>query len=264
MIFKDKIVWITGASSGIGEALVVALDKKGARIILSSRNQKALEQVREKCAQNREAHRVLPLDLEDIDSFPEKAREAVNFFGHVDILVNNGGVSQRAHAVDTAFAVDERIMKVNFLGTVALTKAVLPEMLKRRCGHIVVVSSIMGKFGAPLRSAYAASKHALQGYFDSLRAEVHDYNIKVTLVCPGYIRTNVSLNALRGDGAPHGKLDPGQEKGMSAEACAAEILKAVERGKEEIYPGGFEVAGVYVKRFFPSLLSKIVRKVKVI
>lgn len=263
MRFKDKVVWITGASSGIGEALVYAFHREGARIILSSRSKNELERVWQNCMKNREHLHVLPLDLAALDTLPEKARAAMNLNGLIDILINNGGVSQRACAVDTAFDVDERIMKVNFFGTVALTKAVLPEMLKRRSGHIVVVSSIMGKFGAPLRSAYAASKHALQGYFDSLRAEVHVHNIKVTLVCPGFIRTNVSFNALNGDGAPHGKMDKGQEKGMSADACARKILHAVAKNKEEIYPGGMEVAGVYAKRFFPYLFSKIIRKVKV-
>lgn len=263
MRFKNKVVWITGASSGIGEALAYAFHKEDANVILSSRNRNELERVWQGCSGSRNGLHVLPLDLADIESLKEIASDAMKLYGRVDILVNNGGVSQRAHAVDTAISVHERIMRVNFFGTVALTKAVLPEMLKRKSGHIVVVSSVMGKFGAPLRSAYAASKHALQGYFDSLRAEVHDDNIKVTLVCPGFIHTNVSFNALQGDGMPHAKMDEGQKKGMSAGTCARKILGAVYKGREEVYPGGVEVAGVYVKRFFPSLFSKIVRKVKV-
>lgn len=263
MRFKDKVVWITGASSGIGEALVYAFHSEGARIILSSRSKSELERVWQGCSGSRNGLHVLPLDLADIETLNGKANDVMKLYGHIDILINNGGVSQRAYAVDTAFDVDERIMRVNFFGTVALTKAVLPEMLKRKSGHIVVVSSVMGKFGAPYRSSYAASKHALQGYFDSLRAEVHEHNIKVTLVCPGFIRTNVSFNALHGDGASHGKMDKGQEKGMSADACARKILHAVAKNKEEIYPGGIEVAGVYAKRFFPSLFSKIIRRVKV-
>lgn len=260
---RGKTIWLTGASSGIGESLAYALNEKGAKLILSSRSRDALEKVRRNCSGIKENVSVLPLDLADLDSLPARAREAEKVYGSIDALVNNGGVSQRAYAVDTDFTVDETIMKTNYFGAVALTKAVLPGMLKRKSGMLVVVSSVMGKFGAPLRSGYAASKHALQGYFDSLRAEMHDYNIKILIVCPGYIRTNVSLNALKGDGMAHGRMDDGQKKGWSPEACAKSIVSAMEKEKREIYPGGIEIVGVYLNRFFPGLFSKIVRKVSV-
>lgn len=260
MNLHGKTIWLTGASSGIGEALAYALSEKDAKLVLSSRNREALENVKQKCRGMKEDIFVLPLDLSDLDSLPEKAREAEKIFGSIDALVNNGGVSQRAYAKNTDFSVDEALMKTNYFGTIALTKSVLPAMLTRRSGMLVVVSSVMGKFGAPLRSGYAASKHALQGYFDSLRAEVHDSNVKVLIVCPGYVRTNVSLNALKGDGRAHGKMDDGQKKGWSPEACAKSIVSAMEKEKREIYPGGIEIAGVYLNRFFPGLFSKIVRK----
>ncbi|MCP9493609.1 MAG: SDR family oxidoreductase [Pyrinomonadaceae bacterium MAG19_C2-C3] len=257
MRFKDKIVWVTGASSGIGEALVYAFHREGARVILSARRADELARVRANCEDD--GHLILPLDLTDFDGLPEKVEQVLECFGRVDILVHNGGVSQRALAKDTKFEVDQALININYLGAVRLTKAVLPSMLERRNGHFVVITSIVGHVGTPLRSAYAASKHALHGFFNSLRAEVWRENVKVTIVCPGYIHTEVSINALTGDGSKLNKMDGNQAHGMSAEACAARILDAVAREKEEVLVGGKEKVGVYLKRFLPSLLSKLVR-----
>ncbi len=207
MRFREKIVWITGASSGIGEALCYAFSNEGARLVLSARRAEELDRVRAKCAGEGDAHLVLPLDLTRFDELPGKAQEALAHFGRIDILVNNGGVSQRSLAKDTAFEVDQALININYLGTVRLTKAVLPSMLERSSGHLVVISSLVGHVGTPLRSAYAASKHALHGFFNSLRAEVWRENVKVTIVCPGYIRTDVSINAFAGDGGKFNKMD---------------------------------------------------------
>jgi len=262
MRFENKVVWITGASSGIGEALAYAFSREGAKLILSGRREAELERVKRGCAGAPENILVLPLDLTRFETFGERTKQAESYFGRVDILVNNGGISHRSLVAESLFEVDLAVMNTNYFGAIALTKAVLPAMLARRSGQIVVVSSLMGYLDTPMRSAYAASKHALHGYFDSLRAEVWRQNVKVTLVCPGFVRTAISLNALTGDGGRHGKMDRTQAKGISAEKCAAKTLDAVARGKEEVMIGGAEVLAVYVKRFLPRLYSAVVRRIK--
>jgi short-subunit dehydrogenase len=263
MSFSNKVIWITGASSGIGEALALALSKKGAKLILSSRNETKLQAVKNHCAYP-EKVAVLTLDLEAYHSLKTKTEQALEFFGGIDLLFNNGGISQRSYAKDTDISVDERIMAINYLGTVALTKALLPHFIEQKKGHFVVTSSIVGKIGTPLRSSYAASKHALHGFFDSLRAEEYKNNIKVTLACPGFVQTNVSINALTGDGSAQNKMDNATQNGLTAEHYVERLLKAVLKEKEEVYIGGFkEKLGVYVKRFFPKLLSVMIRKLAV-
>lgn len=261
MNFKNKVVWITGATSGIGEALAYALAERGAKLILSSRRIEELKRVKENCETNEV--NIIPLDLADAEKISEKAKKAVGFWGKVDYLFNNGGMSQRSFAVDTDMEVIRRVMEVNFFGTVALAKAVLPSMIEQRSGHIVVTSSVMGKFGTRYRSTYAASKHALHGWFDSLRQEVFDKNIIVTLVCPGFIKTDITVNSIEGDGSKHGKMSDGQAHGMLPEGFVEKLLPKVLKGKEEIYIGGNEIMGVYLKRFLPRLLNKILRKAKV-
>lgn len=257
-----KIVWITGASSGIGEALAYAYSRKGARLILSSRNEEKLEEVRERCT-NPSEHIVLPLDLTESTSLEKKYDEAIGWGGHIDILFNNGGVSQRSFALETPLEIDRRIMETNFFGTVALTKTVLPGMVARKSGHVVVVSSLVGKFGTPLRSSYSASKHALHGYFDSLRSEVWREGVSVTIVCPGFIRTSISINALTCTGIPQGTMDEAQACGMASHTCALKIMDAVDKKKPEVYIGGREILGVYMKRFAPSLFNFVIRRAKV-
>jgi short-subunit dehydrogenase len=261
MRFKDQVVWITGASSGIGEALIYAFNKEGARLVLSGRRDAELERVKRNCNGSPEKILILPLDLKQFESFAEKVRIVESQFGRIDILINNGGITQRSLVKDTVFEVDRAIMNTNYFGTVALTKAVLPGMLALKSGHIVVISSLMGYLDTPLRSAYAASKHALHGYFDSLRSEVWRDNIKVTIICPGFVKTNISLNALAADGGKHARMDTVQASGIAAERCAAKTLDAIARGKNEVMIGGKEVLAVYIKRFLPSLYSRIVRRV---
>ncbi len=263
MSFENKVVWITGASSGIGEALTYALSEYGAKLIISSRREDELMRVKFKCRGDQTDIHVLPLDLAKTDTLNQKAKEAIGLFGHIDYLINNGGISQRSYASDTKLDVVRKVMEINFFGTVALTKAVLPSMLERKDGHIVVTSSVMGKFGTRLRSTYAASKHALHGYFDSLRQEVYNNNIKVTLVCPGFIKTNVTINALEGDGKQLGTMGRGQEQGMEPDVFAEKLIPKLLKGKEEIYIGGKEVWGVYLKRLAPRLLHKILRNSEV-
>ncbi len=262
MELKNKIVWITGASSGIGEALCYQLNKMGARLIISSRNREALYHVKNNCKINPLDVHVLPLDLENTDSLKDVTNEAIKIFNKIDIVIHSGGISQRSLALETELSVAQRLMNVNFWGTVALTQHLLPSMLSKKTGHIVVISSLVGKFGTKFRSAYSASKHALHGYFDSLRSEI-DPAVKITIVCPGFIKTNVTINALTADGSKQNSMDDAQANGMPANQCAIEIIKAINVGKEEVYIGGKEKYGVLLKRFLPGLFSKIVKKAKV-
>lgn len=255
--------WITGASSGIGKSLAIELANNEANLIISSRNKSALEEVKNQC-KSPDKVRVLPLDLEDYSNFDSKTTEAISFFGKVDVLVNNGGISQRSLVKDTSIDVDKRLMDINYLGTVALTKALLPHFIENKSGHFVVTTSIVGKIGTPLRSTYAATKHALHGFFDSLRAEHYKDNIAVTLVCPGFVTTNVSKNALTGDGSPQNTMDTATANGIHPDRFAKLMLKAIKNKKEEVYiAGAKEKLGVYAKRFYPKLLSKMIRKLSV-
>jgi dehydrogenase/reductase SDR family protein 7B len=259
--FQNKVVWITGASAGIGEALALALAHKGAALVLSARDEKALDAVAKKCL-DAGAVRVLvqALDLTRAANFQNITDVVIGKMGSIDILINNGGVSQRALVKDSPLELYRQLMEVNFFGTVALTRVVLPTMIANKKGHIVTMSSLVGKVGSPMRSGYAASKHALHGFFDSLRAEVNDDGIKVLMVCPGFIKTNISLNALKSDGTANGKMDENQQQGMLPSVLAKKILAAIQSGKQEIYVGGKETLILYIKRFFPGLVNKIVTK----
>lgn len=257
--FQNRRVWITGASSGIGEALAVAFHHAGAKLILSARREDELKRVQARCGGETSA-RILPMDVTRTEELPFKSREALTMFGGIDILVLNAGVSQRSLVKDTSMAVYRSLMETNYFGPVGLTQAVLPFMLENKSGHVVVISSLAGKLSTPLRSGYAASKHSLHGFYDALRAEVAREGIEVTLVCPGFIRTDISLHALKGDGSEHAKMDSGQAKGMPADVCATKILNAVARHKQEVYIGNADKYSVYLKRFFPSLYARLIAR----
>ncbi len=267
MSFKNKVVWITGASSGIGKAVALALSTQGAKLIISSRNTEKLEEVKILCA-NPDMVKILQVDLDDHHHLDKLVQEAISLFDPeqlgIDILINNGGISQRSLAIDTGITIDTQIFKTNYFGTVALSKALLPYFVAKKSGHFVVVTSVVGKIGTPLRSSYSASKHALHGFFDSLRAEIHDDNIAVTLICPGFVNTNVSKNALTANGTPQNTMDKGTANGLSPDYFAKRMLKAIARKKQEVVIGGkLEVLAVYVKRFFPRVLAKVIRKLAV-
>ncbi|ERM84552.1 hypothetical protein P872_24345 [Rhodonellum psychrophilum GCM71 = DSM 17998] len=259
---NTSVVWITGASSGIGEALVKKYAKDGNRLIISSRKKELLEKLKNDCPTPENIF-VLPLDLTAPETFGEACRLAIEAFGSVDVLVNNGGISQRSLVLETQMEVDRKIMEVNYFGTIGLSKALLPHFVENKKGHFAVVTSLVGKFGSPFRSSYAASKHALHGFFDSLRAEHFKDNIAVTMICPGFIRTNVSLNALTGNGTALNQMDEAQKNGMSPEACAKAIKNAIDNKKQEVYIGGKETLAIHLKRFFPALFSKLIKKAKV-
>ncbi len=261
--FRGKVVWITGASSGIGEALARRLGRMGARLILSSNEAAELELVREHCGRGDDGIMTLYLDLSQPEAMAAKAATVLERFGHVDFLFNNGGISQRALAKDTGLEIDRKLMEIDYFGQIALTKAVLPSMLERRSGHIVVTSSVAGVVGVPLRSAYCAAKHALHGFFDTLRAEVWEHDIKVTLICPAAVRTRIASESLTGDGQAFGKMDKVISGGIDVDLCVDKMIAAVVRGKEEVVVGkGMGRRSVLVKRLFPGVYSRVVRRVR--
>jgi short-subunit dehydrogenase len=258
--FNDRTVWITGASSGIGEALAVAFHGSGAKLILSARREDELKRVQDLCGGEARS-RVLPMDMSAAGTLTDKTKAALALFGGVDYLVLNAGISQRSLARNTSDEVYRRIMEVNFFGPQALTRAVLPSMLEKKSGHIVVISSIAGKFGSPLRSGYSASKFALHGFYEALRVEERRNGLRVTLVCPGFIQTGISVSALKGDGSKHAKVDAEVAGGMPAEECARQILKGVAEEKEEILVGASrEKMLIYLKRLSPGLLTRMIER----
>lgn len=258
---RDKVVWITGASSGIGEAMAIEASEKGASLVLTARRKAELERVRAACADPSRVA-ILPLDLTAFDAV-EAMREAKTFFGPIDLLVNNAGISQRGTVTDTSMDVYRRIMELDFFSCVALTKAVLPGMLARKSGHLVVISSVVAYLGTPLRSGYCAAKHAVNGFFDATRAEVWREGVRVTVICPGFIRTQVSVNAITGSGGLHGKMDPATDRGMAPDECARQAWSAVESDRDEVFVGAKEAMLVRVQRFVPALARFAIGRAKV-
>jgi len=260
-IFSGKTAWITGASSGIGEALVHAFLKKGASLIISSNDVNGLERVRADCRDKSDDILIVPFDLSDTSGIGTLVDDTLKKRKSIDYLMNIGGVSQRASIADTPLWLDRKIFEINYFGTIALTKAVLPYMIRQRSGHIAATSSISGRFGFPLRSAYSASKQALHGFFETLYLENKKNNIRTSVIIPGRVRTNISLHALDPEGKEHGKMDKGQAKGISPEKAAGIIIKGIIRNKREITVGGNELLMLYIRRFLPWFFFKIGDKI---
>jgi len=258
--FSGKVVWITGASSGIGEALVHSLSNYGAKIILSARREDELRRVQQQSKLKDSDSLVLPIDLYNPAAIETAYKKAVEKFGQIDILICNAGVAQRSTVMNSDPKVERQIMELNYFAVTELTRLVLPSMISHKQGNIVVISSVMGKMGMPGRATYCASKHALHGYYEALRAEVFKDNVKVHVICPGYVKTNVSINAVTADGSAHGKMDAGQEKGITPEKCARGIINAIAKGKDEVYIGGMEILAPRVKTIFPGLISYFVKR----
>ena len=259
--WQRETVWITGASSGIGAALARELAQRGARLILSARRGDRLQEVVGGLSGG--DHRLLPLDVTDSAEVERKVERLVAAGNPPTMLVLNAGISQRALARHTDLVVDRRLMETNFFGAISLAKALLPAFRRAGRGRFVVVSSLVGRIGSPLRSGYAASKHALHGFFESLRAEEHEAGIRVTLVCPGFIHTDLPRKALVGDGSPQGSMDRAQLEGMAPEVCAVRIADAVERGRDEVAIGGKERFAVLLFRLWPGLFRRILRRARV-
>lgn len=259
--FSGKNIWITGASSGIGESLALDLSKAGAYLILSGRNKQKLRAVSESLA-HPERSRVVVVDMRSKEAIEEAVLKVGEEVGNVDVLINNAGISQRALVRDTSDEVDLAILETNLLGPIRMTKSVLPGMLNSGWGHIVVISSVTGKIGTPYRSSYAASKHGLHGFFDSLRAEESKNGIRVSLVCPGYIQTEISKNALMADGTKNGKYDQNSLSGMPVAQFSKKLLRKIAQNKAEIIIGGKETIGIYLGRYFPRVLRRILPNIK--
>lgn len=255
------MVWVTGASSGIGKALAIELAKEGAAgVLLSARRMDRLEETAEECRRHGTRVWLMPLDLSQPDTLAADAREAAEKCGDIDILVNVAGVGQRGTALETTIATARRIMDVDFWGTVELTRAVVPGMIRRGSGQVVTVTGVLGKFGAPRRSFYSAAKHALHGWFESLREETLEQGLEITLIAPGWVLTEISEQALEAGGERHGITDHGQLRGISAEECARRAVPAIREGKAEQLIGGIECGGVYLNRFWPALFKRFLRK----
>lgn len=262
MHFNKKTIWITGASSGIGKAVALELSHENASLILSGRNKEALEEVAEECKKNGSTTRIIPFDLGDEKSVQEAAQKVLSENIKIDALYQFGGISQRSFVSETPLFVDRKIFEVNYFGTIALTKSLLPHMLQNGGGHIAVTSSIVGKFGFPYRSSYSASKQALHGFYESLRAENKINNIRVSIIIPGRIKTNISVNAINKEGKTHAKMDEGQDNGMAADVTAKIICRKLKKEKKEILVGGNEVIMVHIRRFIPALYYYLSSKVK--
>ena len=260
--FSDKVVWITGASSGIGKETAIQIAIHKPTLILSARSESALQEVANLCQEIGASAEVVLLDLSNQESVKNAVDHVLKNYPKIDFIFHNGGVSSRSLVYETPLEVDRKLMEINYFGTMMLTKLLLPRFMEQKSGHIVVTTSIAGVFGFPLRSAYCASKHALHGYFDTLRAELVDYNIDVTIVCPGRIHTDISKHALDKDGKETGKMDEGQKKGMAVDRCVKQVLRATQKNKKEIYVGNEEILMVYFKKYIPSIYYKIASKVK--
>ena len=256
---RKNVIWITGASSGIGAELAKQYAKEGALLILSARREKALQEVKNSC-EHQENITVLPLDLKNFSSMAQYVEKALAVYGSIDLLINNGGVSQRSLIADTKMEVYQELMDVNYIGTVALTKALLPYFIERKKGHFAVVTSVMGKFGSPYRSGYCGAKHALHGFFDVLRMEHEKDNVDVTLICPGFVQTNVTINALTGTGERLNHDDPGTQNGLEVAFFCRKMIRAIRNKKWEVSFGKKEKLGIFVKRFSQKLLHAIVMR----
>jgi dehydrogenase/reductase SDR family member 7B len=261
-IFKGKVAWITGASSGIGEALVYGFAARGAVVVASSNDPQGLERVKNNCAGNSEKIYCVPFDLAEMSEIGKIVDAQAEKLGRIDFLLNLGGISQRARIDETPLWLDRKIFEINYFGTIALTKAVLPHMVRQKSGHVLATSSISGRFGFPLRSAYSASKQALHGFFETLYLENKKNNIRSSVIIPGRVRTAISFHALNSEGKEHGQLDDGQAGGVSPGQAAETIINGIIKNKREILVGKGELMLLHIRRYFPWLFFRIADRIK--
>jgi short-subunit dehydrogenase len=255
MHFKNKVIWITGASSGIGKELALQLAKEEAILILTATNVAVLNEIKQDLKSTL-AH-ILPYDLFDIDNIPELVRSALSLEGKIDYVVQSAGISQRSVASDTSMEVYKKLMDINYFAPVAISQAILPYFTEQNSGNITVISSIAGLIGFPLRSGYAASKHAIKGYIETLQCELYKTNLTISLVYPGRINTNISKNALIGNGEQHGATDENNEVGMDVELCVKKIVEGLRSNKKTIIIVKAERILFWLWWFIPSLYYKI-------
>lgn len=260
-MLTSKTIWITGASSGIGEACAYLFARDKDNLILTATRADRLTEVQRECIRLGAHCEILPYDLSDLTHIGELTDKAITLFGRIDIAFLNAGISQRSKTLDTSSAVDQKIMDVNFFAPMMISKSLLPKMIAQGGGTIAVTSSISGKFGFPLRAAYASSKFALYGFFETVQAEYFADHIRVVMVCPGRVKTHISYNALEADGSKHARMDEGQNSGITAAKAARKIVSAIKKQKPEVLVGGRELLMVYIKRFFPALSRRLVRRI---
>ncbi len=261
-IFEEKVAWITGASSGIGESLVYEFVRLGSTVIASSNDMPGLERVRDACGDRSPKVHCVPFDLSDTTGIEKIVEDQIKNHGKIDYLLNLGGISQRARIDETPLWLDRKIFEINYFGTISLTKAILPYMMRQKSGHVLATSSISGRFGFPLRSSYSASKQALHGFFETLYLENKSSNIKSSVIIPGRVNTSISIHALNAEGKEHGKLDDGQARGISPGKAAKIILKGIKKDKREILVGRNELLLLYIRRYTPWLFFRIADKIK--
>jgi short-subunit dehydrogenase len=257
--FFNKVVWITGASSGIGEALSYRFAALGASLILSSRREEALNKVNAQLPENPGSAKVLPLDLEDLEQLPLKTEEALSFYGRIDYFISNAGLAVKDYALNTDISIDQKLMHINYFGPIVITKKLLPGFMENKNGHIVVVSSLSGKYGVPRIAAYAASKHALLGFFETLRSETYNKGIKITIIIPGIINTEITAHALTGSGEIFNKVETTFKTAYPVDKAAKKIVDAILKEKEEVFVGGSEGFTLWLNRFSPWLLRRFIR-----
>ena len=257
--FLNKVVWITGASSGIGEALAYGLSQLGASLILSARNEDDLNQVNKQLPREPGSAKVLPLDLENLEQLPGKTDLAWSCFNKIDCFISNAGLAVRDYALNTELRIDQKLMNINYFGPTVITKRLLPHFIEQGHGHIVVMSSLSGKYGVPRLAAYAASKHALHGFFESLRSETVDQGILITMIIPGMIRTAITAHAVTGTGGTVGRIDKTFETAYPVGKAAQKIISAILKEKEEAIVGGMEVITLWLNRVSPWLLRRVIR-----
>lgn len=260
MDIENKVIWVTGASSGIGEAIVYELAKKNCKLILSARREAELQRVKKNTNLPDEQVLILPIDLEQFKDAQIWVNKVIEKFSTIDILINNGGISQKSLAIETTEAVEQKFWNINYFGNVALTKALLPIMQQKQHGKVVVITSILGKFGLPQLSTYAATKHALYGFYESLRLELVKDNVSVLLAAPGFINTQVSLNAIDGKGNITNENSDAQLNGMKPDVFAKNLVNAIVKDKQHVYIGKKELLTIPFKTLFPKLFYKIMLK----
>lgn len=258
-IFKNKVIWLTGASSGIGEALAYELSRFGALLILSSRNKSNLMKVKAQLPLNADKAKVLVLDLEKLDELKAKTLEAMSLFGTIDYFISNAGLAIRDYAINTTLEIDQKIMNINYFGPIVITKSLLPHFIEKNKGHIVVTSSLSGKYGVPKIASYAASKHALHGFYETLRSEIIDHSIQLTIIIPGIIKTSITKHALTGSGKSFGKMEKTFQTAYPVKKAAERIVVAIAKNKEECFIGGSEGITLYLNRLSPWFLRRFIR-----
>jgi short-subunit dehydrogenase len=255
--FKNKVVLVTGASSGIGAELTKQLNAMGAVVIASARRMDRIEELKNQCV-NPENIVSIELDLTDQSSIDSIVSE-LKKMDKLDLVIHNAGIAQKGLVIENDLEVDRKVMETNYFGTISLTKKILPIFRKQGHGWFAVVTSLAGAVGVPGRSAYSASKHALHGFFESLRAENFDCDLDVSVIMPGFIHTDITVKALKGDGSEYGKVEKSHKQGMSAEKCAQRIIHGLRKRKKNIVVGHLEILIVYIQRLSPSLYNFVVR-----